>query len=56
MLGLRACDLDAIKHDNNDKLLESCLIEMVNLWLKQVGTTWEKLINALRDEVLVYIV
>ena len=48
-LGIKTTDLNEIKHDHGDKL-EPCLREMIQLWLRQIGVTWEKLIDALRDE------
>ena len=49
VLGLEEYKLDAIRHDNNDKW-EPCLKEMISLWLRQVGPSWERLIDALRDD------
>ena len=50
MLGLKTSDLNAIKHDNNNKS-EPCLREMIALWLKQTDVTWEVLFSALRSKV-----
>ena len=51
-LGVEIYFLDEIENDNkNDKnRWESCLIDMINRWLRHLGGSWEKLISALKDK------
>ena len=53
-LKLKASDLDVIRQQGNNNGPDDFVIEMVKIWLRQGGATWEALIDALKHETVGY--
>ena len=53
-LKLKASDLDVIRQQGNNNGPDDFVIEMVKIWLRQEGATWEALIDALKHETVGY--
>ena len=51
-VGCKIHDLDAIKANNHD--VEACFSNMLTIWLRKSGATWEALANALRSDPVGY--